>query len=63
MAAYNRRTRQMHTKTVYHAEMIISLIRLSEQKKEEEEGEEEEDNEPMANHLFSILSHTILIGD
>jgi hypothetical protein len=24
--------RQMHTKTAYHAEMIISLIRLSEEK-------------------------------
>jgi hypothetical protein len=45
----------MHTKTVYHAEMIISLIILSEK--------EREDNEPIENILFSILSHTILIGD
>jgi hypothetical protein len=60
MAAYNRRTRQMHTKTVYHAEMIISLIILSE---EEKKDEEDDDDEPIENLFFSILSHRILIGD
>ena len=50
--------RQMHTKTAYHAEMIISLIRLSEEKENDDD-----DNEPIENVFFSILSHRILIGD
>lgn len=64
MVAYNWRTRQMHTKTVYHAEMmIISLICRAKKKKKKEKTEEGEDNEPIENLLFLILSHLNLIGD